>query len=111
MTIFEQRMQAVILKLRERTESAEYQQLTNWQKTASNRQILRDSREGDYLIKVSRNNVLNFCGEDQQYIDYTYIRHGWFALGSRKDAQWFTGVEAYEWLKGKKGFTIVKRKR
>jgi hypothetical protein len=66
-------------------------------------------REGDYLIKVSRKNKLNYCGEDLLYIDYSYTGHGWFALSKRKDAQWFTAKEAHEFVNRNKGFAVVKR--
>lgn len=78
---------------------------------SENRKILRSARCGDYLIKVGKNNKTNWCGIDQQYIDYTYLQSGWFALSCRKDAQWFSGVEAQEFIKGKKGFAIVKRQK
>lgn len=74
------------------------------------RSILRDSRKGDYLIKVSKNNTRNFCGEDAMYVEYTYSASGYYVLGPRKNAQWFTGKEAFQWVSNAKGFTIVKRR-
>ena len=77
--------------------------------TSEARKFLRSARYGDYLIKIGKNNKRNWCGSDQQYIDYTYLRSGWFSLSCRKDAQWFSGIEAQEFIKDKRGFTIVKR--
>jgi hypothetical protein len=65
-------------------------------------------REGKYLIKVSRKNAQNYCGEDKLYIDYTYTAHGWFALSKRANAQWFTAKEAAEFVSLVKGFQVVK---
>lgn len=78
---------------------------------SENRKYLKSVRCGNYLIKVSKNNKLNWCGADNQYIDYTYLQRGWFALSTRENAQWFTGIEAQEFIKGKKGFYIVRRKK
>jgi hypothetical protein len=76
---------------------------------SSNCKYLKGIREGECLIKVGRNNRMNYHGEANLYIDFTYIRPGWFALSSRKNAQWFTGAEAQEWIRAYKGFTICKR--
>jgi hypothetical protein len=76
-----------------------------------NRDFLKSKREGDYLIKVSKNNKHDWCGNDQQYIDYTYIQPGWFALSKRSNAQWFTSKETHEFMKNKKGFCVVKRNK
>lgn len=100
MNTFEKRMFPIIQEIKSRKAS-----------TSENRKLLRSARYGDYLIKVGKNNKKNWCGTDQQYIDYTYLQSGWFALSCRKDAQWFSGIEAHEFTKGKKGFTIVKRKK
>lgn len=73
------------------------------------RQFSAGLREGDYLIKVSRKNQLNYCGEDQLYIDYSYTATGWFVLDKRKHAQWFTAKEAAEFVSRVKGFQVVKK--
>jgi hypothetical protein len=74
-----------------------------------NRQFLKSSRQGQYLIKVNKNNLRNWCGESEQYIDYTYLQRGWFALSTRKEAQWFFAHEAHEFVSCRKGFHMVKR--
>jgi hypothetical protein len=96
------RMKGIVDELRNQSD---YTELSTTQKATH----LKEKRSGDYLIKVGKNNKRNWCGEDMQYIDYTYFGNGWFCLGSRKGAQWFTGKEAFEFIQGKKGFTIVKR--
>ena len=100
MNTFETRMLPIIQEIKSRKASP-----------SENRKFMCSVRCGDYLIKVGKNNKKNWCGIDQQYIDYTYLQSGWFALSCRKDAQWFSGIEAQEFIKGKKGFTIVKRKK
>lgn len=98
MNKFEQRMLPVLKQLKSRKATP-----------SVNRAYLKSIREGDYLIKVSKHNRLNWCGMDKQYIDYTYLQSGWFALSCRKNAQWFSGLEAQEFIRGKKGFHIVKK--
>lgn len=66
-------------------------------------------REGKYLIKVSRKNAQNYCGEGNLYIDYTYTAHGWLTLSKRANAQWFTAKEAAEFVSRVKGFKVVKK--
>lgn len=72
-------------------------------------QFCKEQRDGDYLIKVSRKNVVNYCGEENLYIDYTYTADGCFALSSRKNAQWFTAKEAAEFVSRVRGFCVVKK--
>lgn len=72
-------------------------------------QFCKDQRAGDYLIKVSRNNRINYHGESNLYIDYSYTADGWFVLNSRKNAQWFTAKEAYEFVGRMRGFAVVKK--
>jgi hypothetical protein len=98
MNTLEQRYQPILEQMRSEKRSV-----------AENRNFLKSQRCGDYLIKVSKNNKRNWCGEDQKYIDYTYTQKGWFSLCCRKNAQWFSGVEAQEFIKGKQGFTIVRK--
>ena len=79
------------------------------ERTLAYRQFCKDIREGDYLIKVSRKNKRNYCGEDNLYVDYTYTGDGWFVLSARKNAQWFTSKEAADFVKRNKGFSIIKK--
>ena len=72
-------------------------------------QFCKDTRVGNYLIKVSRRNKYNYCGERNLYIDYATVGDGWYSLSTRKNAQWFTAKEAYEFVNRNKGFTVVKR--
>lgn len=106
---FKTRIDALWADLKLAQSTIFYNSISLRRQTAFNRQYLKDNREGDYLIKVGKNNKRNWCGENQQYIDYTYSDDGWFALGSRKNAQWFSGKEAHEFITGKKGFAIVKK--
>lgn len=70
-------------------------------------QFCKEQREGDYLIKVSRKNPVNYCGESNLYIDYTYTATGYLVLSSRRNAQWFTA--AAEFVSRVRGFCVVKK--
>jgi hypothetical protein len=62
-----------------------------------------------YLIKISRKNKRYYCGESNLYVSYVYDDGTWFGAGRRKKAKAFTAKEAADWLRGKKGFSMVKK--
>jgi len=64
-------------------------------------------RQGDYLIKCTKNNPWYGLGVD--YINFTYGLNGIMSLGRRCEAAWFLKEEAVEFLKilGK-GWKMVK---
>ena len=68
--------------------------------------LIKDCREGDYLIKVSKNSEWGGLGCD--YVQFDYGLHSSLAFGRRSGAAWFTKDEASEFIKNLKGFTIVK---
>ena len=104
---------AIILNdLKLAQDSEQFKSLDSREKTQFNCNFLKMRRDGNYLIKVVRNYHMNYVDEDQMYIDFSYnSSNGWFALSSRKDAQYFSSKEAHELIQKifKKGFTICKR--
>lgn len=67
-----------------------------------NNKVLRDSREGEYIIKQMN-------GLDH-YVQYDFIPgSGWFAAGRRSEAAWFKREELPEILPSfRKGFKLCK---
>lgn len=110
---FQQRFDSTILaQLNIFKQTVEYRNSVQRKQTRLYREKLKELRSGDYLIKIGKNNNLNWCGPDKLYLDYTYgTMPGWFSLGARVNAQWFTGPEVFEILQKLKGFTAVRRKR
>ena len=104
---FKERIDKVWDALKESQQNQEFQLLTTYKKVKHNCKFLKDRREGEYLIKIGKNNKYNWCGEDQQYIDFTYNRSGYFSLSNRDNAQWFKKEEISGWVM--KGFVVVKR--
>lgn len=70
--------------------------------------LLKACREGDYLVKVSKNN--NWSGMGCDYVQFDYgLHNGGVAFGRRSEAAWFTKEEASEFVKwAGKGFKFVK---
>lgn len=73
----------------------------------ANRRFLLARREGDFLIKTGKNSKQHI--PHQSYVDFTYNADGWWTGGPRKEAQWFTGKEAHEFIRTHKGFHIVRK--
>lgn len=71
-----------------------------------NRNLLLNSRNGEFLIKLTDKNL---CMDDHGYINYTFRNDGWISPSIRKQAQWFTKEEAVEITKDWLGVKIVKR--
>ena len=96
---FKDRIQSVLTKIRIEKRSVR-----------ENCEMLKASRKGDYLIKVSKNSLRYYYEESSKYIDFTYSCDGWLAFSCRKDAQWFSGKEGHAIIKRLgKGFSLVKR--
>ena len=110
MSLYKKRIDKVWEKLKEIQKLVVFGNLSPHEKVVHNCRFLLFQREGEYLIKVSRNNKRCYCGDDQMYVDFTYTGD-WFALSNRKEAQWFSGKEAHELIttKFRKGFSIVKK--
>ncbi len=109
MKLFQNRFISIKEPLRILQLTEAYKNFTHSQQVRFNCKFMKDFRDGDYLIKVSRNNRRNYCGESNLYIGFSYDGGDWFTLMNRKNAQWFTGREAQEWIRAHKGFTIVRR--
>lgn len=109
MDIFKDRCKQNWDYLKELQSQNYYKSLSSHEKVNYNRNFLKDVRQGSFLIKISRKNKWNYCGQNSLYIDFTYSADGWFALSSRKNAQWFTAKEAYEFVSKRKGFSVVKK--
>ena len=75
---------------------------------------LRSRREGDYLIKVSKNSRY-WCGENTQYLhmdSFFTDQGGWCAYSRRSQAAWFKKEELKEILdRIGKGFMVVKKSK
>lgn len=80
-------------------------------KTAHTRyEALKSRRQGEYLIKVSRNNKWHGLGVDYIQAD-SFLGYG-VAFGRRSDAAWFKKEELKEILdKIGKGFMVVKKSK
>ena len=109
LTPFKIRGQAIYDRMKQFADQMTADGIQGRERVKTFRQFCKDIREGDYLIKVSRKNERNYCGEDQLYIDYSYTAHGWFVLNTRDNAQWFTAKEAAEFVSRVKGFQVVKK--
>jgi hypothetical protein len=95
--------------LKERQKQEDYQQMNSWQRVRFNCNFLVERRSGDYLIKQTPKHPW-FVGGDNMYVDFSYVpKQGYLTTSTRKCAAWFTGREAQEFIRGKKGFKIVKR--
>jgi tRNA 2-selenouridine synthase SelU len=88
--LFETRTSKIIDEWNAFKQTEEYTSLSKYDQVTANISFMKEKRCGDYLIKVGKNNKLNYVGQSQMYIDYSYLRKGWFALGPRRDAQWFS---------------------
>ena len=72
---------------------------------------LKSRREGDYLIKVSKNSSY-WCGEGNSYLHMNSFHNGFSAYSCRSDAAWFKKEELKEILdKIGKGFMVVKKSK
>lgn len=72
---------------------------------------LKSRREGDYLLKVSKNSRY-WCGEDSLYLHMDSFHRGWSSYSRRANAAWFKQEELKEILdKIGKGFKLVKRSK
>lgn len=78
----------------------------SWKAVRHNNKVLKDSREGEYLIKQTG----DWAGYSHSYVQYDYSPDsGWFATGRRSEAAWFKREELPEILPHfKRGFKLVK---
>lgn len=93
--------------LKERQKEQDYQNMNTREQVRLNCDFLVARRSGDYLIKQTPKHPW-FVGRDNMYVHFSYVR-GHLAMSTRKCAAWFTGQEAQEFIRGKKGFKIVKK--
>ena len=72
-----------------------------------NNKLLKDARQGDYLIKWTNKYI---CLSGIGYLHYSYTGDHWFTSGTRDNAQWFSKEEAKEIVeKYNKSLKMVKR--
>ncbi len=109
MKLFKERISKIRQVLDKFHETDAYKEMSHHKQVRVNCDFLKRFRHGDYLIKVSRKNRRNYYGESNLYIGFCYDGGDWFSLMNRRNAQWFTGKEAQEWIRSHKGFTIVRR--
>jgi len=75
------------------------------------RRYLRNRREGDYLIKVSKNSEYSY-GADNKYLHMDSFHNGWCSYSRRSQAAWFKKEELKEILDNiGKGFIVVKKSK
>ena len=68
-------------------------------------------REGDYVIKMTKNHPWFMGKGGRNYLDVSCYFDGWLTSGARKTAQWFHKHELKDVIKhfnGGKGYQIVK---
>lgn len=95
--------------LKERQKHDDYQKMNISERVRFNCNFLAARRSGNYLIKQTPKHPW-FVGGDNMYVDFSYApKRGYLATSTRERAAWFTGREAQEFIKGKKGFKIVKK--
>ena len=72
---------------------------------------LKSRREGDYLIKFSKNREYSY-GADNKYLHMDSFHNGWCLYSRRSQAAWFKKEELKEILdKIGKGFIVVKKSK